>query len=293
MRVQTWAPVLLAGLVMSAPQGVLAGAGAAAGSTARPVELAPHRAVYDISLERTTPGSGVSDITGRLVYEITGSACEGYTQAMRFVTRSANQDGEQQITDLRTSSWEDVPSRRLRFSISNYQNEALAEQTQGDARRSQILEAAKSELVKPGRKTVDIPAGVYFPIQHSMALIEQARAGKTLFKADLYDGSDTGDKVYNTSAIIGRVAAPGAIRMPALAANGEKLAGIPSWPVSISYFEPATSQGDALPAYEMSYRFHENGVTSHLIIDHGQFAFRGDLKELTFLDAAPCAPSKP
>ena len=114
---------------------------ARAGAPGAAVNLAPHRAIYDISLERAGPGSGVADMTGRLVYEITGSACEGYTQSMRFVTRTTNQDGEAQVTDLRTSSWEDVPARRLRFSTSNYQNETLAEQTQGDARRAEILDA--------------------------------------------------------------------------------------------------------------------------------------------------------
>ena len=279
------------GLLFTALSGpVMAGASGASGA---PVVLAPHRAIYDISLERTSSGSGVADMTGRLVYEITGSACEGYTQSMRFVTRTTNQDGEAQVTDLRTSSWEDVPARRLRFSTSNYQNETLAEQTQGDARRTEILDAAKVQLTKPAKKTVDIATGVYFPIQHSMALIEAARAGKTLFKADLYDGSETGEKVFITSALIGRQAAPGAIKMPALAESGDKLARVPSWPVSFSSFEPAKKKADDVPAYEMSYRFHENGVTSQLIIDHGEFAFKGELKELTFLEQGQCATGKP
>ena len=266
---------------------------AAAGAPGAPVVLAPHRAIYDISLERTSAGSGVADMTGRLVYEITGSACEGYTQSMRFVTRTTNQDGEAQVTDLRTSSWEDVPARRLRFSTSNYQNETLAEQTQGDARRAEILDASKVALSKPAKKTVDIAAGVYFPIQHSMGLIEAARAGKTLFKADLYDGSETGEKVFATSAVIGRQSAPGAIPMPALAGNGDKLSRVASWPVSISYFEPSTVKADVVPAYEMSYRFHENGVTSKLVIDHGEFAFKGELKELTFLEQGKCGAGGP
>jgi hypothetical protein len=273
---------------------LVAGEAWAGAPSSTPVVLTPHRAVYDISLERTGPGSGVADISGRLVYEITGSACEGYTQSMRFVTRTTNQEGESHVTDLRTSSWEDVPSRRLRFSTSNYQNETLAEQTQGDARRAEILGAIKSELVKPAKKSVDISAGVYFPIQHSMALIEAARSGKSMFKADLYDGSENGEKIYATSAAIGREAAPGAIAMPALADSGEKLSRVKSWPVSISYFETAKDKkpGDEVPAYEMSYRFHDNGVTSGLLIDHGEFAFKGELKQLDFLDPSPCGAGK-
>ncbi|MGQ0674333.1 MAG: cell envelope integrity EipB family protein [Hyphomicrobium sp.] len=266
---------------------------ASAGPNGPPVQLAPHRAVYDIALNRTTPGSGVDDMTGRLVYEISGSPCEGYTQTMRFVTRTINKDGEASVTDLRTSSWEDVPARRLRFSTTNYQNEAMVEQTQGDARRAESVAPAKVDLAKPAKKTVDLSAGIYFPVQHSIALIEAAQAGKTLFKAELYDGSENGEKVFVTSALIGRQAAPGAIAMPALAGVGDQLSRTPSWPVSISYFKSDNSRADAIPAYEMSYRFHANGVTSKLVIDHGEFAFSGELKELTFLDAAVCAAGKP
>jgi hypothetical protein len=43
----------------------------------------------------------------------------------------------------------------------------------------------------------------------------------------------------------------------------------------------------------MSYRFHENGVTSSLRIDHGEFAIKGDLKELSYLEAGKCPPEKP
>jgi hypothetical protein len=34
-------------------------------------------------------------------------------------------------------------------------------------------------------------------------------------------------------------------------------------------------------------------VTSKLVIDHGEFAFKGELKELVFLDPSPCAVGKP
>ena len=56
-------------------------------------QLAPHRAVYEITLADTRGGTGVTELTGRMVYELTGSTCQGYTQNMRFVTRMTNQEG--------------------------------------------------------------------------------------------------------------------------------------------------------------------------------------------------------
>ena len=74
------------------------------------VHFRPHRAVYDFSFEHATPGSGVSDMTGRMVYALTGTACEEFTQNMRFVTRMTNQDGVAQVNDLRTIELEEPPS---------------------------------------------------------------------------------------------------------------------------------------------------------------------------------------
>lgn len=50
------------------------------------VVLAPHRAVYEISLDQSRNAGSVTDMSGRMVYELTGSACEGWSQSMRFVS---------------------------------------------------------------------------------------------------------------------------------------------------------------------------------------------------------------
>jgi hypothetical protein len=266
---------------------------ASAGPATNDVVFTPHRAVYDLSLDSAKSGSGVAGVTGRIVYELTGNACEGYAQSMRFVTQTLNQEGEVQTTDLRTSSWEEVPARRLRFSTSTYQNEIPAEQTQGIAKRAQASGAATVSLVRPQERDVKLAGNIYFPIQHSMAIIRAAREGKTILAADLYDGSETGDKIYTTSTAIGRQFPAGKGPTLALTKGSADIESVPSWPVSVSYFAPKQRQGDEVPLYEMSYRFHENGVTSSLRINHGDFAIRGELKELSYSEPSPCKNPTP
>lgn len=271
--------------------GIAGASGAAMAAAGGGASLTPHRAIYELSFDRAAPGSGVSDVNGRIVYEITGNACEGYTQNMRFVSVTSNQEGTQQQTDLRTSSWEAVPSHKLRFSWSNYQNEALAEQARGMAQRAGPGRAVTVELAKPEMKSFEIPAGALFPIEHSMALLDAARKGKAVFTADLYDGSENGAKVYATSAAIGKPVAAGASPSLAGLKDAAKLDEVPSWPISLSYFEKSERHKDEMPLYEMSYRFHENGVTSGLTIDYGEYAIKGALKELTYLEAGKCEPA--
>lgn len=252
------------------------------------LQFRPHRAVYDITFDHATPGSGVADMVGRMVYEMTGSACGEYSQNMRFVTRMTNQDGVSQVSDLRTSSLEDLAAHRLEFSSSQYENQKLAEASQGIAGPAEGAKLIEAKLTKPAKKTVQLPSDIYFPIQHSLALVQAARSGHSLFKANLYDGSDKGEKFYETSAMIGPRAAPGVSLSPASLPNAAELDSVPSWPIAIGYFEPGPSRLDTVPTYELSFRFYENGVSSRLYIDYGDFAIRGELKELTFLAVEKC-----
>lgn len=269
------------------------GSGISGVSAETPVPFAPHRAVYDITLLKSAPGSGVSDLNGRMVYELSGNSCEGYTQNMRFVTRMTNQEGTVQLNDLRTSSFEQTDGRRLRFNSSQYLNDSLVEAAQGDASRTKAGEKAKVRIEKPERKEISLAADVYFPMQHMLALMAAARDGKTIFQTDLFDGSEKGDKVYATSAVIGTKATSGAIKMPASVKEAVRIEQTASWPVSISYFEKGTEKTDAIPNYELSFRLFENGVTSKLDIDYGEFAISGTLTDVTFLEVGKCVPSQP
>jgi hypothetical protein len=263
---------------------------ASAPAVSDPVVLSPHRAVYEMSLAVSRSGVGVTAVSGRMVYELTGSACEGYTQNMRFVTQMTNQGGTAMLTDLRSSSWEEGNGKRFRFNSSQYRDEKETETTAGDAARPNAADDVKVELTKPAKKGLSLPSGVYFPVQHSIALLKAAKAGKTTFRADLYDGSEKGEKVYDTVSFIGRPVPPGGNRGLPAVKNAEKLDRLVAWPVSIGYFEPGSDKQDAVPVYELTFWFFEDGVSRKLFIDYGEFAINGELKEITFHQPKKCEP---
>ncbi len=257
------------------------------------VSFIPHRAIYDISLANSATGSGVEGLTGRMVYEFNGSKCDGYTQTMRFVSRMTNQEGAETINDLRNSSFEDAAASRLRFSSTQYQNDKIAEASQGDAMRGKAGASASVDLVKPAKSRVTLPGDVYFPMQHAAALITAARDGRSIVQANLYDGAEKGDKYYLTTTAIGRKTERSAVKSKASVTGADRLAEFDSWPMAISYFEPGQNKIDAVPTYELSVQYYENGVTGNLKIDYGGFAIAGVLKDLTFLEPAKCNTANP
>jgi hypothetical protein len=287
LRAVTGAALLLCtGLAAATAQGATERAADRAAGGA--VVLAPHRATYELTLSAARSLAGVTSVAGRMVYDLTGSPCEGYTQNMRFVTRMVHQSGSTSVTDLRSSTWEDAVAKRFRFDSTQRRDDRSTETTAGDATRLGAGEEIKVDISKPAKRTISLPAGAYFPIQHTIALIRAARAGKASFRADLYDGAEKGEKVYDTVSALGRVQPPGGNRRLAPVANAEPLDGFRAWPVSIAYFEPGSERKDALPVYEISFLMFDNGVSRKLKIDYGDFALQGELTQIVFHEPSKC-----
>ena len=252
------------------------------------VNLVPHRAIYEMTLDTSRQGSGVTNIDGRMVFELTGSDCEGYTQNMRFVINVMDDEGSGTITDVRSSSWEKADGNRFRFNSSQYNNQQLQEVTTGDASRvSNSRTSVNVRLRKPSEVELKLPGEVLFPIQHSRALIKAAREGRSVLQAAYYDGAEKGQKVYATTAIIGKAKLPG-IETDVGEAVTKHLHGHVSWPIAISYFDDDSGDAEAMPVYELSFRIYDNGVSRKLLIDYGDFSIRGKLSSIEFFDVSGC-----
>ncbi len=68
-----------------------------------------------------------------------------------------NQEGTDTLSDLRNSSWEEADAKKLTFSSTQYQNDELADSSQGDAARSKgATPVVGVDLVKPAKKRVSV-----------------------------------------------------------------------------------------------------------------------------------------
>jgi len=282
----SWWRVLLLLLAVPLVGGTLAGH-AHALAAKEPSKLVAHRAIYEMTLDDARTASGITGIDGRMVFEFTGSECDGYSLNMRMVTQMTDSQGQTNLTDLRSSTWEQGDGQKFRFQSAQYLNDKLGDVTMGRAVRESPNEAIKVKLSQPSRAELNLSGQVLFPTQHSLALINAARSGQSLFQARIYDGSEKGRKVYDTTAFIGRKVEAGADADKLEPAAKEKgLDQLASWPVSIGYFEP--KGGDLTPSYQIDFRLYENGVSRELLIDYGDFSIHGTLTALEYLKPAEC-----
>jgi hypothetical protein len=268
-------------------------AGLIAGSALRPAsaltpagELAPHRAVYELKLAHTR-GNATVAARGRILYDFSGNACEGYALQFRQVSELDNGEGKVTLSDLRTTTWEDGAARKLVFKSQSYLNERPGDTVDGQAERQS--DGVAVTLTKPEEKKVALDAAIVFPTDHMRRVIEAAREGKSILEFPVYDGSETGEKVYNTLTVIGQVIGPNE-RAPTDAAAGQQaLAGLKRWPVTVSYFEKGNkSTGEQAPIYSIKFEMYENGASRALLLDYNEFAISGELTSLDLKDIKPC-----
>ena len=253
------------------------------------MKLVPHIAIYDLKLTSSRGKRSLESVRGRIVYDFSGSACDGYALNFRQVTELDSGEGKVALSDLRTSTWEEGEGKSFRFASENYMDDQKISQVDGQADRAKSDVAVK--LNKPESKNFD--AGVVvFPTEHMRLLIEAAHAGKSLLEVAVYDGSEQGEKIYQSLSVIGRRIEPD--RKPEdAAADKDALAGLARWPVTISYFDkvatPSDDQpGEQIPIYAISFEMYENGISRALRLDYGDFVIDGKMSSLEVKPVKAC-----
>jgi hypothetical protein len=253
-----------------------------------PIVLVPHQAVYDLSLSQTRGNSQVAGVRGRILYEFGGSVCDGYSLDFRQVSELDSGEGKVSTSDLRSTTWEDAKAKSFKFTSENFIDENLVDTVDGHAEHGATATAV--DLSKPERKDLDVDPHVVFPTEHMVRAIAAARAGLTILDFPVYDGSETGDKVFDTLTVIGRKIAPGERNHDDAAAKEPKLATIPRWPVTISYFEKSKKQENTeqVPVYAIGFELYENGISRALSLDYNDFVVTGKLTSLEIKAPKPC-----
>ena len=245
-------------------------------STADPlVPLVAHRASYTLSLAQSKGSKSPTSARGRLYYEFSGSARDGYSQVFRQMTEIQPAEGATRLSDMRSATFEN--GKDFSFYVKTISDDNAPDIVGGQAvkKKNDVLDIT---LNKPTAETIGVDNAVLFPTEHLKRIIIAAKAGQQMLLVKVFDGSDDGKKVYDTTTIIGR---------PIVGAADEvHVAGMDRmrrWPVTISYFENGKKDED--PIYTLGFELYENGVSRSLRFDYGDFSLAGKMSNLELLPA--------
>jgi hypothetical protein len=252
-------------------------------AAAQVAPLASHRAVYDLKLSQSRKAS-LQTVRGRILYDFAGNACDGYTTQVRQVSEMDGGERGPSLSDLRTTMWEDEAGKSFRFASTNFVNQRQAMDVEGTAKRD--ADGIEVVLTKPAAKTFRLAAETAFPTDHLRRVIAAARAGKKIFELPVYDGSEDGEKIYNTLTVIGEPI-PEAKQPSDAAAGKPELAQAKRWHVRVSYFDQRGT-GEQTPVYAIAFELYDNGISRALTLDYNDFEIAGAMSALDIRETPAC-----
>ncbi|HEY6734610.1 MAG TPA: cell envelope integrity EipB family protein [Roseiarcus sp.] len=277
--------LVLTAAALAFASGFAGGTANAAATTA----FLPHQALYDLSLVKSRGSASIDSARGRILYNFSGSACEGYTSEFRQVSELNSGEGKVTLSDLRSTSWEDGAGKSYRFKIDTRMNDTDSSPVDGVAERTGDHITVK--LKQPESKTFTLDGDTVFPTEQIERIISAAKQGKTLLELTVYDGSDNGEKVFNTLTVIGQpIPGDRTVATPDPSTANDVMKTMTRWPVTVSYYDhdAKAKDGEQTPIYAMSFELFENGVSRALVLDYNDFVVSGAMGKFDVKDSKPC-----
>lgn len=241
-----------------------------------PVRLAPHKAIYPLTMKKVDTSSKIIGATGAIYYEM-ADACRSWRTKYILVLRLIRENKSEVVTRTEFNSTENKSGLRYRFASRTTTNGQLSQTREGSAVLKGPGQAGSATYVVPNRTNVALPAGVMFPNRHTIEMVGKARAGERIFWALIFDGSDEG-KVSGANALILGTAPP--------TKGASPLFDAPGWKIRLSYFD--MKRGEQKPTYKMHAVIRDNGVTETVELDYDDFVLEGRAKHIEMLPEARC-----
>jgi EipB-like len=255
-------------------------------STAQAASLVPHRAFYNLEADRLDEKGGITAISGKLAYEITGSDCDGYAVSFRIANRYVEGEGTPQTMDVRLTSFESGDGLELDTRQKEFMNARLDSELRIKVKKPNKDSEGEGSMSGKDEVSFKTEANAVFPTAFQKLLIEEAEKGQTRASALVFEGSDKSKSVKAIS-FIGAPKSGSNLKDVADAATLATLNQTKYWPMTVSYYDQ-DGGGDEQPSYQASFNMLENGVSTDLVLDYGTYALKGKLEKIELLKAESC-----
>ncbi len=221
------------------------------------VRLLPHRATYALALDRSRPTGNLAAVEGKSQYTLEQTSCAWLRSVSSIALNFRATNGTRVTVTSSVDIHEQAGGAEMHFKTSRQHDGKQVQASEGTAQR--VNGRVSFRLRVPETRDFDVPDDVQFPIQQLGAVLQAADRGLQQAGGRLYDGTETGLKLYRMTAQIGAL---GARRVPAQAPEQ------PSWPVAIGYYLDAAAPSN-FPEHELAATLLKNGVYTDL-----RFIFR-------------------
>lgn len=263
--------------------------------------LIPYRAVYDVKMTSSKRGSEILGVSGNAVISFQHS-CFGWTtdQRYRMIYEYSAANPVEMTTQV--SSFEKFDGQVMDFSNVRFHDNEILNVVRGAASLEKNSGEKNSggfaQFSLPKLQKIRLDSGTFFPTAHTQYLIDEAKAGKKIIFAKIFDGSDT-QGVFEANAVVTKSLKAAPLSPPLSPPNSKLTNGLDSkskidpdllnsagWVIDMAVFPPQSV--DELSDYELSMELQENGIVRSIRVDYHDFSIKQTLVLLQKLPKDTC-----
>ena len=251
------------------------------------IELAPHRAVYDMVLYSAERGSGISGARGKMIYSFR-DGCDGWSSETSVKLRLLYAEGDQVVTEWAFASWEAKDGKSYQFRTRQDRNGDTIENLKGKVERTAGGAAATAVFSEPEDTTIELPEGTLFPTRHLSDAFQAHKDGKIIFNGKVFDGASL-DNPYEINVVMSRRTALGdSGRAEALDRMIDKagFANAQTAHYRLAFFNLGSRTEE--PEFELGVDYRSDGIARFIRQDFGDFIIDLFLEEVEALKKASC-----
>ncbi len=234
-------------------------------------DLAPHRALYNMSLVEASSRSGITGARGAMMYRFE-DACDAWTSETKVILKMIYNEGDEIETTWSFTSWEAKNGLSYRFKVRHNRNGDAIEVLEGAVNREAPGGAAIANYSNPKDTKISLPKGTMFPTQHLAGLLDAGRKNKLTVSKVVFDGASL-DNPYQINALITK---------PVSNVSQDKAARH----IRMAFF-PILQKSEE-PEFELGITYRPNGVAEYIRQDFGGFALDLDANSIEVLKKPDC-----
>ena len=110
-------------------------------------------------------------------------------------------------------------------------------------------------------------------------VIQKAKAGQTIFNADVFFGNEESNPIKTVSTVISN-------KRRAKVHNNKNVSAVMVWPIKIAFY--SRGENKTSPDYEISLELDEVGVVYSYKVDYGDFEVIAKLKDFKVIEKQVC-----
>ena len=238
------------------------------------LQLLSHKATYTLNVENIK-NSFLEGGQGQTFFEIQ-EVCDGWNVREDYVLiyELPNKKSAKSFSSFTT--FENKISTKHSFQLTEKSDLNGENDYQGFVEKNK--KNISGSMINRNIKKLTFNKNTLFPLEHLKRVIQKAKAGQTIFNADVFFGNEESNPIKTVSTVISN--------KRRAKVHNNNVSAVMVWPMKIAFYSKAENKTS--PDYEISLELDDVGVVYSYKVDYGDFEVIAKLKDFKVIERQVC-----